>query len=127
MKLKDVIEAAGNRLDWISFHWDWNIDHNDNIIPVMPVNINMDSDVSIHYQWFHHCDPHLNTTEVYDAIKNHDYNTFYKWFSTFENDQWTYLPSDADIWVDDEYVGRVCVAYRENLFALITSQDHECG
>lgn len=127
MKLKDIIVAAENRPDWISFHWDWEIACNGNIVPVMPVGVNTNSDVSIVYQWFHHCNPHLDTKEVSKAIKAHDYNTFYKWYEKFEFDPWVYFPSKANIWIDDEFVGEVCVAYSEKLFALITDEDHECG
>ena len=127
MKLKDIFTAAGNRLDWINFHWDWRIDDNGNVVPVMPVNINMNSDISVVYQWFHHFDPNLDTKDACNTIKNHDYNTFCKWFKMFEDDPWTYFPCEAALWVDDEYIGDVCVAYSEKLFSMITDQDHECG
>lgn len=127
MKLKDIINAAGHRLDWINFHWDWNIDDNEDIIPVTPININMDSEISIHYQWFHHFDQTLNRDEAWNAIKEHDYETFYKWYKMFEDDQWVYFPSKASIFIDDECIGEVCIVYDPRVFSLITDQDCECG
>lgn len=93
----------------------------------MDVHPTLDSEVSIIYQWFHHCHPNIDTKEIWDAIKNHDYKTFMKWYNFFECDDLTYLPSSAMICIEDYYVGDVCVAYKPEIFALITDEDYECG
>ena len=128
MKLKDVIEAVGVRKDWIHFDVDWNLTDNGQITLAVPVSMTLDSDVDVHYQWFWHCNPDVDTAEIVNAIETHDYATFARWFETLElKYPMIYLPSDAEMFVDGKYVGTVCVAFSEQTFNLITSQDHECG
>ena len=127
MKLRDVINAVGERKDWISFHWKWCTSTSGTIVPMMEVIPTLDSEVAIVYQWFHHCNPHVDTKEIWNAIKDHDYNVFMKWYNTLQNEDWTYLPSSAAILTGDYYVGDVCVAYNPEVFALITDEDYECG
>lgn len=128
MKLKDVIEAVGDRTDWIQFYSSWKLTDSGKVVMTFPSNITLNSDVDIHYQWFWHCNPSVDTTEIYNAIRTHDYTTFTKWFEALESElPFVYLPNDAEIWINDEYLGSVCVAFNEKTFRLITSQDHECG
>lgn len=127
MKLRDIIGAAGNRLDWIHFDWNWKVGDGGNIIPTLPVELNLDSEVAVIYQWFHHCNRDINTREVWDAIENHDYATFCKWFAEYEDSLMVYFPSEASVHIDGEYVGDVCVVYNEKMFNLITDEDCECG
>jgi hypothetical protein len=127
MKLRDIIEALGKKKYWITFHYDWTVATDGRIVPVPEKEITLDSDVELHYQWYTHLNPKVNTKEIDAAIENHDYKTFSKWVKMFENAPWEYFPSMASIWSGDAYVGTVCVAYDEALFSLITSNDHECG
>lgn len=127
MKLKDVFAAAGERTDWVKFHWEWELTDTGNVIPKLPVNITLDSEVEICYQWFWHCNFDVDTKEIADSIESHNYQAFTKWFEKLSREQFTYLPTDAGIFVDDQYIGDVCVAFDNNMFALITKQDHECG
>ena len=74
------------------------------------------------------CNPNINTSEIYNAIETHNYKIFSKWFDVLEAQlPVEYLPIDAEIRVGGEYIGSVCVAFDEQVFKLITSQDHECG
>ena len=127
MKLRDVIEAIGDRKYWIKFHYDWSVTSDGCIVPVSPKEITMDSDVDILYQWYWHLNPNVNTKEIECAIENHDYKTFMKWFEKLEKEPWEYLPTTANIYIDHTYIGTVCVVYNEELFSLITENDHECG
>lgn len=127
MKLRDIINSVGERKDWIKFHWDWGVSADGTIIPTMGVHPTLDSEVAVVYQWFHHCNPHIDTKEIWNAIKDHDYETFIKWYNILKCEDWTYLPSNATIWIGDFYVGDVCVAYMTETFALITDEDYECG
>lgn len=127
MKLRDVFQAVGTRKYWINFHYDWMITEDEHIVPVTPTEITMDSEVDILYQWYWHCNPNVNTKEIEQAIENHDYKTFRKWFKKLEVEEWEYLPTSADIYIGNAYIGTVCVAYDEGLFSLITDNDHECG
>lgn len=127
MKLRDVIKAVGNRLGWIEFHWNWQISKDNSIIPVMDVDLNLDSEVDVCYQWFWHCNPHIDTKEIWNSIKDHDYETFMKWYEKLKYEDLVYLPSNAAIMAGDYYVGDVCIAYMPETFALITSEDYECG
>ena len=128
MTLRDVFDAVGDkRKFWVDFDWDWIEDAYGNIRPVTNVQRHLDSEVSIHYQWFHHMNNEIDTDEIYKAIEDHDYATFAKWFIKVRNEELTYLPTDAQIWIDDECIGSVVVVYEEKTFNLITSQDFECG
>ena len=127
MKLRDIINTVGSRLDWIRFNWDWVITGNGAVLPDLRTNLNTNSDVTVVYQWYHHMNPDIDMNEISNVIETHDYDTFYKWYKKFETDHWTYFPSEASIFVEDEYVGDICIAYDPNVFALITCQDHECG
>ncbi len=127
MKLRDIIEAVGNRKYLITFHYDWKISEDGSVVPVQEKEIFLDIDVELHYQWYTHLNPKVNTQEIDAAIKNHNYKTFSKWVNMFENEPWEYFPSRADIFAGDTYIGTVCVVYDEVLFSLITSNDHECG
>jgi hypothetical protein len=128
MTLRDVFDAVGDkRKFWVKFDWDWIEDAAGNIRPVTDVQRHMDSEVSIHYQWFHHMNAGIDTDEIYNAIKNLDYETFAKWFVKLRYEELVYFPTDAQIWIDNECVGSVCVVYDEKTFNLITSQDFECG
>ena len=127
MKLRDIIKAVGERKDWIEFHWDWSMSDDDTIIPMMGIIPTMDSEVTVVYQWFHHCNPHIDTKEIWNAIRDHDYETFTKWYDYLKREDWTYLPNTATIWIGDCYVGDVCVVYKPGTFMLITDEDYECG
>lgn len=137
MKLKDVIKAVGKRDDWIKFDLGWEICDDTfsmnfdvpkgTIIPTMPANINVDMEAEIVYYWYDHLDPHINISEINKAIYEHDYKTFRKWYDRLEYEPYTYLPSDACLIVDEECVGRVCIAYNEDVFSLIDWSEHECG
>lgn len=128
MKLKDILSAVGCHTDWIRFDANWNLDDSGQVNITLPTNITIDTEVNVHYQWFWHCNPNINTTEICYAIKSHDYTTFTKWFEALKSElPYIYLPCDAEIWVDNVCVGNVCVAFNEETFRLITSQDHECG
>ena len=128
MKLEEVICAVGVRTDWIRFHTKWNVDANGQIITTCLTNIALNSEVDVHYQWFWHCNPEVDTTEIYDAIEAHDYATFTKWFEMLElKSPIVYLPFDAQIWIEGVHVGDICIAFDKDTFQLITSQDHECG
>ena len=127
MKLRDILQAVGDSRYWIRFHYNWSITSDGRIVPVAEKEITMDSDVNIHYQWYTHHNPNVNIAEIENAIENHDYQTFMWWFNKLENEQWEYLPTQADIWSGDAYVGTVCVVYDKRLFSLISGNDHECG
>ena len=127
MKLIDIINAVGNRKDWIRFYWDWQTSDDGIIIPMMDVTPTLDSEVAVIYQWFHHLNPNIDTKEIWSAIENHDYATFMKWYNILRNENLTYLPSQATIWIGDCCVGDVCVAYNQETFALISDEDYECG
>ena len=127
MKLKDIIQAVGKKKYWISFYYDWTITSDGRVVPVSEAELTMESDVELFYQWYWHLNPKVNTKEIEEAIENHDYKTFMKWFNMLEKEPWEYLPTRANIWAGDTYVGTVCVAYDEGLFSLITGNDHECG
>jgi hypothetical protein len=127
MKLRDVFQAVGNRKYWINFHYDWTITEDDHIVPVVPTEITMDSEVDIFYQWYTHLNPDVDVKEIESAIEDHDYETFIKWFERLISEEWEYLPTAANIYIGNNYVGTVCVAYDEGLFSLITDYDHECG
>ena len=127
MKLREIIEAVGNRKYWIAFHYNWHITSDGRIVPVSEKEISLDSEVQLHYQWYTHLNPKVDTKEIEAAIDNHDYKTFSKWVRLFEDEPYEYFPSRADIWSDDAYIGTVCVIYDKTLFSLITSNDHECG
>lgn len=127
MKLRDIINAVGERKDWISFHWDWHMSEDGIIVPMMNVSPTLDSEVEIIYQWFHHCNPHIDTKEIWNAIRDHDYETFMKWYNILKYEDLTYLPSMAAILIGDCYVGDICIAYKPETFALITDEDYECG
>lgn len=128
MKLKDVFNAVGDRTDWIRFNWSYDI-VGGKIIPISTCDedITLDSDVEIGYQWFHHCHSGIDVNEISNAITDHQYETFYKWYNLFEYEPFTYLPCDADIYIGDKWIGSVCVAYDPQIFTLITWEDHECG
>ena len=128
MKFKDILCAVGERMDWIKIHADWSLNDSGQITMSLPANITLDSEVDVHYQWFWHCNTEIDTSEIYNAIETHDYTTFIKWFEILESKlPIVYLPCDAEMWVDDKYIGSVCVAFNKQTFQLITSQDHECG
>ena len=127
MKLRDVIEAVGNRKHLIQFYCDWAVTLDNHIIPKFEAEITMDSDVEIYYQWYTHLNPNVNTKAIEDAIENHDYKTFTKWLNKLSQEPWEYLPSRANLWSGDAYIGTVCVAYDEELFSLITDNGYECG
>jgi hypothetical protein len=127
MKLRDVFQAVGNRKYWINFHYDWTITEDDHIVPISPTEITMDSDVDILYQWYTHLNPDVDVKEIECAIENHDYQTFMKWFDKLQGEELEYLPTEAYIYINNAYVGTVCVVYDEGLFAMITDNDHECG
>lgn len=127
MKLKDIMQAVGDRRYWIHFHYDWTITLDGHIVPVCEKEITMDSDVEIFYQWYNHLNPNVDTKEIECAIENHDYKTFMKWFNKLEKEQWEYLPTEANIYSGDVYVGTVCVVYDEKLFSLIADSGYECG
>lgn len=127
MKLRDIINAVGSRKYWITFHWDWDTSDDGTVIPKMDVCPTLDSEVAVVYQWFHHFNPNVDTKEIWNAIENHDYKTFMKWYNFLRNEDLTYLPSRAAIWIDDCYVGDVCVVYEPETFALISDEDYECG
>lgn len=127
MKFKELVDAVGPRKDWISFVCDWNIQDDGNVRVEPTVNITLDTEIDIHYQWFHHCNPNFNASEVWDAIEQHDYDVFYKWYEKFVTEPWTYLPSTASIYAGEKYIGDVCIAWHPDVFSLINSQDHECG
>lgn len=128
MKFKELLDAVDSRHNWISFACDWSVQDDGNVAIKPYVNITLDTEVDVHYQWFWHCNLDVNTTEIYNAIATHDYETFTKWFDAFkERLPVEYLPINAEIRVDGEYIGDICVAFSEQTFKLITSQDHECG
>ena len=128
MKFKDILCAVGERTDWIKICADWSLDDSCQITMSLPTNITLDSEVDVHYQWFWHCDPEIDTSEIYNAIETHDYATFTKWFEILESKfPLVYLPDYAEMWVDDKYIGSVYVTFNKQTFQLITSQDHECG
>ena len=128
MTLRDIFNAVGkNKKFWIHFDWDWEENYIGNIIPTTKAPRNLDSEVSIHYQWFHHMNVDLDTDELWKAIESHDYSVFVKWFNRLKNENLTYLPTDAQIWMGEDCIGSVVVAYDVNTFNLITSQDCECG
>ena len=127
MRLREIIEAVGKKKYWITFHYDWNVTEDGHVVPVQEKEITLDSDVELHYQWYTHLNPKVNTKEIDASIENHDYKTFSRWVKMFENEPWEYFPSRAYIWAGDTYVGTVCVVYDEGLFSLITGSDHECG
>lgn len=127
MKLREIIEAVGKKKYWIAFHYDWSITEDGRIIPKAEKEITMDSDVNIFYQWYTHLNPNVNIAEIENAIDNHDYKTFMKWFNKLENEPWEYLPTRAEIWCDDAYIGTICVVYDVKLFSLIADNGHECG
>lgn len=122
MKLKDIINAAGHRLDWVDFHWDWNIDDNGDIIPVTYVNINMDSDVSIDYLWFPAFCPDIDKEDIQKAIQSHDYETFNYYHKQLLDVNHLCLPSFAYIVIDGETVGRVFIADSPDMFSLIINE-----
>lgn len=127
MKLRDVFQAIGNRKYWINFHYDWTITEDEHIVPVVPTEITMDSEVDLFYQWYTHLNPNVDIEEIERAIENHDYKTFMKWFESLVSEEWEYLPTTANIYIGNTYIGTVCVVYDEGLFAMITDYDHECG
>lgn len=127
MRLKDIFNASGGHINWINFNFKWEVAGDGTIVPFMEPNINMDSEVNVHYQWFWHFNEKLDTKEIWNAIKDHDYETFRKWYDMYVYDNLTYFPSEAAIFMGDECVGFVCVVYSPETFALITSQDYECG
>lgn len=127
MKLREIIEAVGNKKYWITFHYDWNVTEDGHVVPVQEKEITLDSDVELHYQWYTHLNHKIDVRAIEAAIENHDYKEFSKWVRMFEDEPWEYFPDRADIWSFGVYVGTVCVAYDEALFSLITSNDHECG
>lgn len=129
MKLRDVIETVGDHKEWIRFRCGWAVDDKGNIRPTLPVNLSLDTEVEIFYQWFWHCDPRVDTREVWDAIKNHDYETFMKWYKKFSRDGWLYFPETASILLKDKHkhVGELDILYDPKVFALIMGQDYECG
>jgi hypothetical protein len=125
MKLRDIIQAVESRRYWIKFYYDWAITSDGHIIPKN--EITMDDDVSVFYQWYHHFNPNVNIREIDNAIQNHDYKTFMKWFNKLEKEEWEYLPTTAYIWSGEILLGTVCVVFDEELFSLISGNDHECG
>ena len=128
MKFKDLLNAVGSRNDWIKLYTNWELTDDGEIIIAFPVRLTPETEVEIHYQWFWHCNPNINTSEIYNAIETHNYKIFSKWFDVLEAQlPVEYLPIDAEIRVGGEYIGSVCVAFDEQVFKLITSQDHECG
>jgi hypothetical protein len=128
MTLRDIFNAVGNkRKFWVKFDWDWIEDAAGNIVPITNVRRHLDSEVSVHYQWFHHMNKNIDTDAIYNAIEILDYTTFAKWFVKLKHEELVYLPTDAQIWINNEYIGSVVVAYDEATFKLITSQDYECG
>ena len=127
MKFKDLINAVGPRKDWISFWCNWDVKENGSVVISPSVDVTLDTEVEVGYQWFHHCNPNLNRDEVWESIEQHDYNTFYKWYETFMTDHWVYLPSTANIYVGDECIGEISVAWHPSVFSLVSFQDCECG
>lgn len=129
MKLRDVITtvAKNGYLSWINFDFDWKIDNNGCLCPVEKVKVTLDSNVNIVYQWFWHCNKELNTKEIWNAISNHDYETFMKWYDIYKYENITYFPAKAYIFIGEECIGSVCVVYAKEVFNLITNQDYECG
>lgn len=127
MKLREIIEAVGERKWWIGFHYNWTITADGCVVPVPEKEITLDSEVELHYQWYTHLNPKINVREIEAAIDNHDYKTFSKWVRMFEDEPWEYFPSRADIWSDNAYIGTVCILYDKTLFSLITGNGHECG
>ena len=127
MKLRDIIQAIGNQRHWIDFYYDWSIASDGHIVPMPETEITLDSDVEIYYQWYTHLNPNVDVKEIEDSIENHDYKTFTKWFEKLVSEPWEYLPTRANIWSGNAYVGTVCVVYDKKLFSLITDNGHECG
>ena len=128
MTLKDVLNAVSNkRRFWLKFDWNWEKNVEGNIIPTTKVVRNLNSEVSVHYQWFHHMNNNIDTKEIWRAIETHNYSAFVKWYNRLKDEEFTYLPTDAQIWIEDECIGSVVVVYDEKTFNLITSQDFECG
>ena len=74
-----------------------------------------------------HCNPDIDEGTIQKAIEDHDYDTFDKFHRKLLHEDLLFLPCDADILVNGEFVGTVCIAYSPETFALITSQDCECG
>lgn len=115
MKLRDLFEAIGAQTD------------DSALLAYLPIDANTDSDIEVWYQWFHHCNPKLDRNEVIRAIKQHDYNTFCKWYEMFKDDLLIYFPDKASVYVDGVYLGTICVTYSPKTFSLINFEDHECG
>lgn len=127
MKLADIINAVGDRHDWIAFGYGWTIDETGAIQPTMPVSLTLDTEVSVIYQWYHHLNPDFDKDATFSAIENHDFATFEKLFNKFGWDPIVYFPTKATIFAGDESVGEVVVAFSPDTFNLITDQDYECG
>lgn len=129
MTLRDVINAVGNRTDWINFEFGWKISDNGDLCPVLPTNINLDSKVDVVYYHYHHMMPTPSREQIWKAIEEHDYEMFSEWYDefTYEYESMVYLPSTASIFAGEYYIGNLCIAYNPDVFSLITSQDCECG
>lgn len=126
MKLKKIFDTVGTRIDWIKFDYHWKLDKG-HIRPTMAVDLTLDTEVEVRYQWYYHGDPRINHDEVGRAIETHDFETFSKWFEKFEDERWVYFPTTAYLLAGNCVVGELCVAFNPDVFALIENQDSECG
>ena len=86
---------------------------------------NITDKIRIIYLWYWHLDPRVNTKEIDEAIKNHDWKTFNKWMEWQKKQTLLYLPDWAEVYINEEYIGQVTIT--KETFDLITDNDHECG
>ena len=80
----------------------------------------------VFYEWYDHLLLRENgdAEKVEKAIKEHDFDTFKKFYDQYGN---RFFPAHATIYdSDDEWIGEVFVNTRGG-FNMITDSEYECG
>lgn len=127
MKFKDLLDAVGENKYLMKLQTNWELADDGQIAVNFPANLTLDSEVEVHYQWFWNSDTGV-VTEISNAIECHDYVTFIKWINILHETEipFLHLPYDASMWVDNKYIGEICISFNEQTFRLITKQNYKC-
>ena len=86
----------------------------------------LSAEVEVNYYWYHHMMPD-NTRKYIECIIQHGmYNEFALISDELNSDEICYLPQEASIYIDEEYIGALLLDGKTSL-KMITHSECECG